>query len=268
MEVRRQPLRVLRFRAGDAIHNLRAVADNLICALGQTRGASDRLALQFHNTRTAHAVKYMSQIDCLPIEIKEWIVSEQPYSRTNGKSTLNILNMLWNADKHKSPTLVAAAIPSVTLIARKDSLDLEIIRNRGLNDGDKIGTVSVPVGHKMDFNCDFTFDIAFSQKSAAQGAIVKTWLADAHKYITAVVVPKFEPFLPCFFLSWASKLERKIARLDPILQLLPINLPNCQHRPLTIGCLSRVVPKIKLRKIPMQMLLADMMKRAVDSTFQ
>src|SRR6476646_1601637 len=53
-----------------------------------------------------------------------------------------------------------------------------------------------------------------------------------------------------------------------ILQSLSINAFSSHHGPRIVIGLSRVVPKIKLRKIPMQMLLADMMKRAVDSTFQ
>lgn len=195
IQVRVKPLRILRFRAGDAIHNLRAVADNLIWAIGQTRGASDRLALQFCKTNDIFVKDYLPKIECLPVEIRDWILSEQPYCRPNNWSILNVLNLLWNADKHKAPTLLAAALPSATLIASKDSLYLEIVRSRGLNDGDKIGTAIIPINQKMDFNADFTFDIAFSQKSPAQGAIVKTWLVDAHKHIAEEVIPKFEPFL-------------------------------------------------------------------------
>jgi hypothetical protein len=43
IQVRKLSLRHIRFRVGDAIHNLRAVVDNLVWSLGQSRGASTDL---------------------------------------------------------------------------------------------------------------------------------------------------------------------------------------------------------------------------------
>ena len=126
----------------------------------------------------------------------EVLVSEQPYSGTHGKSILHILNLLWNQDKHRSPVLLACAIPSPTIIASRNSIHLEMILRSGFKDGDKIATASVPINQKIPFNHDFTFDLVFSQKGPAKGAVVRTWLMEAHKYILQEVVPKFKPFLP------------------------------------------------------------------------
>jgi hypothetical protein len=114
----------------------------------------------------------MPKIVNFPAEIKDWLVSEQPYSGTHGKSIL--------------PTIIVSS----------NSIHLEMVRGRGFKHGDKVATASVPINQKMSFNPDFAFDLIFSQKGPAKGAVVRTWLMEAHRYILQDVVPKFKPFLP------------------------------------------------------------------------
>lgn len=49
---------------------------------------------------------------------------------------------------------------------------------------------------------------------------------------------------------------------------LPVRLTNCVHGALAIVYMAIVPPKIELRNIAMQMLAADVVKRAVDAALQ
>ncbi len=103
----------LRFIAGDAIHNLRAVVDNLLWSIGQKYGAGDRLAAVFYKRPDDFRKYAKSQnLDRLPAPILDWFVSEQPYNRPNEKpSVLGRINDLWGADKHRAPLLLGSADP-------------------------------------------------------------------------------------------------------------------------------------------------------------
>jgi len=196
MQVRKKPVHDLRFRAGDAIHNLRAVVDNLISGLAQIKGGSNRLGLEFWESHTNFTDKYLPRIAVLPDEIKDWIASEQPFCRTNGKSILHVLNLLWNEDKHRAPVLMGAAFPSMPTIVVSSTgrMHLEIVRQGGLEDGDTVAKVTIPIEKEMDFAPKSEIDVAFSKRSSTNGAVARTWLIGTHKYILEEVIPRFEPF--------------------------------------------------------------------------
>lgn len=191
MRIKKNAHRKLRFRAGDAIHNLRATVDNLIYGLAQTRNSSDNFGLEFHKTKEGFSRTYAAKIKCLPVEIQDWIMSEQVHNRTNGPSLLHILNRMWNPDKHRAPALIAGAIPEGHCFPQEfwtSSL-------RGFEDGDKVAWGLLPIKDVVNFQPNFTIDVSFGKESAASDKIARTFLLDAHEHILKQVIPKFEPFL-------------------------------------------------------------------------
>jgi hypothetical protein len=198
MKVNKKPLRTLRFRAGDAIHNLRATVDSLVFGLAESRNSTHNLGLQFYETKAEFLTRYAPKIKCLPVEIQDWIANEQPHNRSNGPSPLHILNRMWNADKHRSPALMAGAMASsgVGIKTRGYFLEsFEICDTGGFKNGDKIALATLPITDVVHFQPDFVLDVSFGKSSAASGAIVRTFLSDAYKHILDEVIPKFEPFL-------------------------------------------------------------------------
>jgi hypothetical protein len=198
MRVNKKPLRTLRFRAGDAIHNLRATVDSLVYGLAQLNNSMDNLGLQFYETEARFLARYAQQIKCLPVEIQDWIAKEQPHNRSNGPSLLHTLNRMWNADKHRSTALMAGAMASGAIGTSTSGFFVQSFRScrtGGLENGDKIALATLPMNDLVHFQPDFMLDLSFSKKSAADGAIVRTFLSNAYKHILNEVIPRFEPFL-------------------------------------------------------------------------
>jgi hypothetical protein len=106
---------------------------------------------------------------------------------------------MWNADKHRSPALMAGAMASGSVGIKTRGFFLHSFetgsRMGGFEDGDKIAWATLPIADIVHFQPDFALDISFGKNSAANGAIVRTFLFDAHKHILQDVIPKFEPFL-------------------------------------------------------------------------
>lgn len=67
---------------------------------------------------------------------------------------------------------------------------------------------------------------------------------------------------------YGSSYEREFMLQSAILQSLAITLSYRHHGRRIIICLSSIIPRIKLRQRLMQMLRADVMESAIDSTFQ
>lgn len=198
MQIKKKAHRTLRFRAGDAIHNLRATVDNLIYGLAQTRNSPHNFGLEFYETKEGFSKTYAAKIKCLPVEIQDWIMSEQVHNRSNGPSLLHILTKMWNADKHRAPALIAGAIPSGHVGRKTKGFFIKEFRTsslRGFEDGDPIAWGLLPINDVVHFQPDFKVDVSFGKKSAAGDKIVRTFLLDAHEHILKQVIPKFEPFL-------------------------------------------------------------------------
>jgi hypothetical protein len=198
MEVKKRPIQTLRFRAGDAIHNLRATVDSLVYGLAQTKNTKDGFGLQYYETKAQFLKSYAPKIQCLPTEIHDWISNEQLHNRSNGPSMLHILNRMWNADKHRSPALMAGAMASGRVGVKTRGFFIHRFETRGLGgfeDGDKIAWATLPINDVVHLQPDFVLDISFSKKSPANGAVVRTFLMDAYNHILQEVVPKFERFL-------------------------------------------------------------------------
>ena len=162
--VRREAPLLLRFRAADAIHNLRAVVDNLVWGLGQLYGADERLSLEFHKSSDSRSTKYLSKTKRLPIEIQQWIVNQQPYNRPAGQppSDLHLLHQLWNRDKHRLPLLMGSAVSGGKIDAGSSTIhELRLIGLGPLEDGDEIAEAVIDTKDIAHLNVNFFTNVAF-----------------------------------------------------------------------------------------------------------
>ena len=110
----KEPPPELGFLAGDCIHNLRAILDNLIWKLGNLSGCSKTKLgeLTFPVCKVSTAFDdWTRKFNCLPQSTIGLIGSLQPYQPYKGRNDpsmhpLWVLNRLWNEDKHRSPVLI------------------------------------------------------------------------------------------------------------------------------------------------------------------
>jgi hypothetical protein len=101
--------------AGEVIHQLRATLDNLVWALGQvypssnTKAKNDRLAFPVAgDEKTFEKVltePHYVGIRDFPLAAQSAIVEAQSFKRILDGPNLEVLHRLWNADKHKVPSV-------------------------------------------------------------------------------------------------------------------------------------------------------------------
>lgn len=208
-KVHQQPTDALSLAAGDAIHNLRATLDNLMWASGQSfaktrreRNDLENLSLEFRS-EPDFLTAYLPKLARFPKEIQDWVASIQPYKRPDQKHILNILNSLWNRDKHRLPLILAAHVATVSFSRKPGVLQAQIkgftrpnpVFGGGfLKDGDKATEYITPAQDVGKLHVDFTTDIAFGQSTPAKGVVVRQFLRDAYDNIANEVIPKFVPF--------------------------------------------------------------------------
>jgi hypothetical protein len=203
MKVQREVPCAVRFACGDAIHNLRALIDNLVWALAKTMRLTNKhgnLSLRFYERRDEFVKEYLPKIESFPSTIREWIEYEQPYSRPQEFHILHCINMLWNEDKHRTPVLMASAshgmdmqgqLPWNRFYAKTMQANAGIVR-----DGETMVIMTVPTRRDV-YSCNpkFMFDLAFARNNPAHHIPARTFLKNAHRYILDEVLPKFDPFL-------------------------------------------------------------------------
>lgn len=157
----------LRFKVGDAFHNLRASLDNIAWALVASRGKPVwnvafpvcRNGAQF---RTLVEAKF-AQVDQGAIDIIE---SFQPYKDPDGKRAnwLKILDDRWNRDKHRVPMLVGIIPGSFTYLESDgDVVDAAIYTDKGLKDGMPVGHVTYRTSQHTRRQPHFAFEVALDE---------------------------------------------------------------------------------------------------------
>jgi hypothetical protein len=198
IKVLRGPPHAVRFACGDAIHNLRAIIDNLVWALASSAGIAKKhrnLGLEFYETKDKFVEKYLYKIESFPPNIISWIEHEQPYNRPDELHILHCINRLWNEDKHRAPILMASAVPGVGLgenMKRFQSFGC----GDALEDADVVAVATVSTTRDVK-NCNpqFVYDIALAKSSPAHDVPARSFLRRTHQYIIDQVLPKFEPLL-------------------------------------------------------------------------
>jgi hypothetical protein len=112
------PPPMLGLLAGEVVHQLRATLDNLVWALGQvypspnSRAKNEKLAFPIAESedkfeKLLAEPKYLG-IRNFPTEAQSAIVNAQSFRRTLDGPDLGVLHRLWNADKHKVPSVFIA----------------------------------------------------------------------------------------------------------------------------------------------------------------
>ncbi|MCH8825044.1 MAG: hypothetical protein IH984_16235 [Planctomycetes bacterium] len=188
---------LLRFKAGDVIHNLRAVVDNLLWGAGQKFGAHVSLSFQFTPTR-AEFMKYRrrTKLKRLPKPIRHWVMREQSCFRPAEEPTLlRMINHLWSGDKHRSPMLIGGVVSDFH--ARFKGIrhgGFEYGPTLGLKDGDKIANILIHPDDIIKFQPNFTMDVAFDQDKCPTHSSATLFLRHVHKHILEEIFPIFEPF--------------------------------------------------------------------------
>lgn len=209
--------------AGDCIHNLRSILDNLIWQLGSASGCSktklDDLAFPAYKASTAFDA-WKEKFHCLPQSAIDLIGSLQPYQSYKGRNDpdlhpLWILNRLWNDDKHRTPTLMLTAHKSTGISpsvgagqivrlpkgrqVRQFTFTGQIAVHSGgrFQDGNEIATITFPIGAaEPQFNFVFSFDIAFDEGGAAKGKFASECLRNLYNFVRDEVLTPFEPIFP------------------------------------------------------------------------
>lgn len=101
---------------GDAVHNIRASLDYLVCALAEHAGIAitAQHAYPFHRDRTRIDAEIARRLKGLRSDVHVFVSSTRPFY--GGNPPLWTLHVLDNADKHRR-LLVAAAAPGRTILS-------------------------------------------------------------------------------------------------------------------------------------------------------
>jgi hypothetical protein len=206
-KVHQAPPKFLGVIAGDCIHNLRAILDNIVWSLGQAfpstnpKARSDKLSFPVCDSKDKYLEKLKHPdwlaIRNFPIAAQELIESLQPYHPTTYAHRIAVLHALWNADKHRSPDLMGGASGGV-----KQSYNLEgpasLSAGLYIQDGKAFGYGIVPEGGipeaaKAEI---FNVQILFQENGPASGFVVQSLLYELIQIVHQEIIAKFEPVFP------------------------------------------------------------------------
>jgi hypothetical protein len=197
---------------GDAIHNLRAALDLLVCELVRGEGNPVTVETGFPIFKSAKAFKsgFSGKVKGAPKEAIDLIKRAKPYK--GGNEPLWWLHRLDIADKHRVLITVGSAYHSFILDAARafdDFPDLppELVipqdvtipiaikpadRQWPLKDGAIVFKVSRESRSKMDENTQFAFEVAFGEGEVVQGEPLIPTLHQLVEFVEGLM----EPFLP------------------------------------------------------------------------
>lgn len=203
----REPPVELRFMVGDALHNLRAVVDNVFWAVGQTSGSRKqrqaliRVGVVFFDSPSRFNSYYSPKISHLPDAVQKWLEDIQPYKQVELHQPIRWANTLWNRDKHRSPMLIAGSaekliLPPGTISPTGPRLDyVKTIQFGALTDGDAIAEARLAREDIERFQPIIPIDVVFEEPRSVAGKSVKSFLIEVHEYIRQEIIVKFNSLL-------------------------------------------------------------------------
>lgn len=199
-----EPPKYLGVIAGDCIHNLRSILDNMIWGLGKIylstdqKAKPDRLRFPVFNTEEKYK-KGINTPDLIairqfPQSAQDLIEKLQPYNGTLPAHRISILHALWNADKHRSPNLVGGAGGGVRQsynLQQPASLSagLYIRHSRELGYG-ALPASGIPQGAKIEI---LNVDLLFEEHGLASGFVVRRLLSELIEIVRDEVICKLGP---------------------------------------------------------------------------
>lgn len=155
----------LRFRVGDAMHNLRATLDNIAYGLVSTyRKPIWNTAFPVCRNASQFKIKALPKFAGIDQGAIDIIESFQPYKDRNG-DWLKVLDGRWNRDKHRAPMLVGL-IPSRFSMLENDGdiADYVIYVDKGLKDGMAVSHVVYKSDQHTRREPHLTFEIAIEER--------------------------------------------------------------------------------------------------------
>ena len=194
--------------AGDVVNNLRGTLDHLIWAIARmnVEHPFNRTCFPIYpekittwlNRRTGKTERRDNTREVgrvcqsLPPEAIDVVRAFQPYERGDDpfKDPLNVLNDLWNMDKHRTiiPIAASALLP---LFGSHPGFSV-----RYLNDGTVIFHIPESANPKVNFEPHISFRVAFPPTSPGDGSPVADLLDDLYETVANDVVPAFAGFFP------------------------------------------------------------------------
>ncbi|WP_375430521.1 hypothetical protein [uncultured Friedmanniella sp.] len=210
----RQPPEEFSQIAGDAIHNLRASLDNLMWGFARMHQDPPkrprRVAFPIYDVKTAQSKKQPSW-DVEGREAVDGVVAPavadviEQFQPCIGSPEdpqghlLWVLNLLWNENKHRNPSVTAGA----TVLWETVLQDLVFVNTMitpplsydgPFQDGDALAWLDYDPAGSIEGEPDFRFalPVAFSADSAARGANVQALLRQLHTFLLHSVLPAFE----------------------------------------------------------------------------
>ena len=206
-KVYKGPPKRLGIIAGDCIHNLRATLDNIVWSLGKVFPPADAKAkpdmLAFPVCRTQEAYEQTLRnpnyctISSFPDEAQNLITDLQPYhTKSVAARYLDVLDDLWNADKHRSPDLMGGTNNAVAVHGFNLKQPGSLSAGGAVIDGMEFARGAVPSsGIESNAGVDLSIDVAFHIKGPAKGEIARHFLTGLYLFVRDEVIEKFEP---CF----------------------------------------------------------------------
>ena len=207
-KVHKEPPKRLGVIAGDCIHNLRAILDNIVWILGKVFPPTDASAkpdkLAFPVCRTVDEYKRtlvrpsFRSINGFPAAAQKLIADLQPYN--SGRlpaSYIAVLHELWNADKHRSPDLMGGTNHGVALYGYNLQQPARMAAGLAVLDGLEFACGAIPPGGiAPDARVNLSVDVAFHVRWPAKGQIARHFLSSLYQCVRDEVMAKFEPIFP------------------------------------------------------------------------
>ena len=210
------PLR-LSIVAGDCIHNLRCILDNIVWQLGDLAGLPKRrlgkivFPLRINPEEFNESLELLAGLPKGTIDLIESLQPYQPYQGRSDPSAhpLRILDRLWNEDKHRTPILVVTLHKSTQITPKPHRIQLidgttrlqaslprhTVYLGDRLYDGKEIVTFTLqPNEPYPELDLSFTFQVAFDERGPAKGRPATKCLGDFHDFVRDEVLAKFEPY--------------------------------------------------------------------------
>lgn len=207
-KVYREPPKRLGIIAGDCVHNLRAILDNIVWSLGKAYPTTDPMAkpdkLSFPVCKSPSDYQEILRrpshkaINNFPDAAKSLIENMQPYNTERLPAHfLLLLNELWNADKHRSPDLMGGTNYGVAMEGFNLQQPASLSAGFAVLDGVVFARgVITEGGIKPDAKVNLDIDVAFHIQGSARGHIARDLLIQLHQFVRDEVIAKFEPVFP------------------------------------------------------------------------
>lgn len=198
IRIRVWPAPDLGLAASDAVHNMRAALDNLICDLVPRRFRS-HASFPILPTGGREQLLRMPGIRRLPEEMIDVLDAIQPYNATDSDPEtpyflLRTLDKLWNFDKHRQLTLFTLASPFIE-VSQHEWPTAELFEGR-VEDRKIIARAVGPAEPK--FEPGVSLAVAFDG-GPADGLSSDYFLYDCHQVVREIfkqILPGFDPWAP------------------------------------------------------------------------